>query len=115
MNKKIFVASMAAGVLLISCAQRNPHPMDMTQAVQDAKTPADHAALAEHYDEAAREMQGKVDEHKKLLGQYEAKSYLYGKQAQTLKAHCQALIHAYEQAAESNRQLAADHRQMTKP
>jgi hypothetical protein len=46
--------------------------MDMTQAVQSASSKADHEALAEHYEETAAEMQLKVDEHKKLLAQYQA-------------------------------------------
>jgi endonuclease III len=98
--------------LLAACSEMNPHPMDMSQAVQNAESKADHEALAEHYEEAAKEMQDKVDEHKKLLSQYESKSYLYGRQAQSLKDHCQWLINAYEKAAEENLSMAKLHRQM---
>ena len=86
--------------------------MDMSQAVQNAASKADHEALAEHYEEAAKEMQDKADEHKKLLSQYQSKSYLYGKQAQDLKAHCQRLIDVYEKAAEENLSMAKLHRQL---
>ncbi len=41
----------------------------------------------EHYEEAAKEMQLKVDGHKKLLSQYQSKNYRYSKQAEDLKAH----------------------------
>jgi endonuclease III len=98
--------------LLSACSEMNPHPMDMSQAVQNAETKADHEALAQHYEDAAKEMQLKVDEHKKLLSQYESKGYLYGKQAQDLKAHCQRLIDVYEKAAEENLSMANMHRQM---
>ncbi|MFZ2170706.1 MAG: hypothetical protein WAW61_13860, partial [Methylococcaceae bacterium] len=98
--------------LLVACAERNPHPMDMTQAVQNAETKANHEALAEHYEDAAKEMQDKVDEHKKLLSQYESKSYLYGRQAQDLKAHGQRLIDVYKKAAEENLSMAKLHREM---
>lgn len=98
--------------LLTACAEMNPHPMDMGQAVLNAETKADHEALAKHYDEEANEMQLKVDEHKKLLSQYESKSYLYGRQAQSFKDHCQWLINAYEKAVESNRKMAEMHRGM---
>ncbi len=57
-------------------------------------------------------MQLKADEHKELLGQYESKSYLYGRQAEDLKAHCQRLINVYEKAAEENLSMAKLHRQM---
>ena len=91
-------ALVAVFSLLASCTI-NPHPMDMTQAVQSAKTRSDHDALVKHYEDAAKEMRGKAEEHKKLLVQYEARKSPYGKQAQTLISHCQGLIRIYEQAA----------------
>jgi endonuclease III len=98
--------------LLSACAQMNPHPMDMSQSVQKAETKADHEALAKHYEEAAKDMQLKVDEHKKLLSQYQSKGYLYGKQAEDLKAHCQRLVTSYENAVDANRKMAEMHRVM---
>ena len=89
----------------------NPHPMDMTQAVQSAKTRSDHDALVKHYEDAAKDMQAKAEEHKKLLAQYEAKRSLYGKQAQNLISHCQGLVRVYEQAAAENRTMAQSHRE----
>jgi endonuclease III len=112
MKTKLLISLFMILGLLAACAERNPHPMDMSQAVQNASSKADHEALAEHYEEAAKEMQAKVDEHKNLLSQYDSKSYLYGKQAQDLKAHCQRLIDVYENAAEENLQMAKLHRQM---
>ena len=98
--------------LLTACAEMNPHPMDMSVAVRNAGTKADHEALAKHYDVEADEMQLKVDEHKKLLSQYESKAYLYGRQAQSFKDHCQWLINAYEKAVDANRKMAEMHRGM---
>ena len=112
MRTKLFISLFLTLGLLAACAEMNPHPMDMSQAVQNAKTKADHEALAEHYEEAAKEMQLKVDEHKKLLSQYESKSYLYGRQAEDIKAHCRRLINVYEKAAEENLSMAKLHRQM---
>ncbi len=112
MKTKLLISLFLTLGLLAACAEMNPHPMDMTQAVQNAQTKADHEALAQHYEEAAKEMQLKVDEHKKLLSQYESKSYLYGRQAQSIKDHCQWLINAYEKAAEENLSMAKLHRQM---
>lgn len=110
-TSKIFAALAVVG-LLASCAQTDPHPMNMTQMIQDAKTHDDHEALAKHYEDAAKAMQAEVEEHKKWLDKYQTKSYLYGKQAQSLKDHCQALINTYQQAEKANRDMAADHRQM---
>ena len=112
MKTKLLISLFLTLGLLAACAEMNPHPMDMTQAVQNAQTKADHEALAEHYEEVAKEMQLKVDEHKKLLSQYESKSYLYGRQAEDIKAHCRRLIDVYEKAAEENLSMAKLHRQM---
>ena len=112
MKTKLLMTSLFALGLLAGCAEMNPHPMDMTQAVQNAESKADHEALAKHYDDEAEVMQLKVDEHKKLLSQYESKAYLYGRQAQDLKTHCYSLINSYEKAVEANRKMAEMHRQM---
>jgi hypothetical protein len=112
MKIKLLIALIATLVLLNGCEGPNPHPMDMSQALQSASSKADHEALAKHYEEAAAEMQVKVDEHRKLLAQYQAKSYLYGRQAEDFKAHCEALINAYEKAVTANLSMAKMHRQM---
>jgi hypothetical protein len=112
MRTKLLISLFIIFGLLAACAERNPHPMDMSVAVRNAGTKADHEALAEHYEEVAKEMQLKVDEHKRLLSQYEAKSYLYGKRALDLKAHCRRLINIYENAAEENLEMAKLHREM---
>ena len=86
--------------------------MDMTQAVQSAQTRSDHENLAKHYEDSAKEMRAKAEEHKKMLAQYEARKTLYGKQAQSLISHCQGLVRIYEQAAAENMNMAESHRQM---
>lgn len=112
MKTKVLIPLFFTLGLLSGCAETNPHPMDMSQAVQDAKTKADHEALAQHYEETAKEMQLKVDEHKKLLHKYETHAYLYGKQAESLKGHCKTLISIYENAVEANLSMAKAHREM---
>ena len=112
MKTNLFIILFFVIGLMTACAEMNPHPMDMSVAVQNAETKADHEALAKHYDETADQMQVKVDEHKKLLSRYESKAYLYGRQAQSFKDHCQWLLNAYEKAVEENRKMAELHRQM---
>jgi hypothetical protein len=104
----VLVASLG---LLGSCTI-NPHSMDMTQAVQSAKTGSDHESLARHYEDVAKDMQASAAVHKKLLAQYEANKGLYGKQASSLISHCQGLVRVYEQAAKENLGMAETHRQM---
>jgi outer membrane biogenesis lipoprotein LolB len=112
MKTHTLITLILALVLLSACTEMNPHPMDMSQAVLNAETKADHEALAKHYEEEAGKMQLKVDEHKKILEQYQSKSYLYGRQAEDLKAHCYSLINSYEKAVTANQKMAEMHRGM---
>ena len=57
-------------------------------------------------------MKAKVQEQKELLEHYENKSYLYGRRAQDLQAHTDALIRNYEKTIKANIKEAASHRQM---
>ncbi len=57
-------------------------------------------------------MQAKAKELKLLLEHYEDKSYLYGKKAQDLQAHTEALVRKYENAAKTDAAEAASHRQI---
>jgi len=116
MKTKLLITLLLAVGLLSACSEMNPHPMDMRLAVQNAVFKADHEALAQHYEKAAKEIQLKVDEHKKLLSQYQATGYLYGRPPDDFVEyfidHCQRLIHAYEKAVEENLSMANLHRQM---
>jgi hypothetical protein len=112
MNTKILIPLFFSLGLVAGCAEMDPHPMDMSQAIQDAKTKADHEALAQHYEDTAKEMQLKVDEHEKLLSKYESHAYLYGKRAGDLKAHCRNLINIYQNAVDANMSMAKMHRAM---
>lgn len=108
--KILVISSLALGVL-VSC-QQNPHPMDMSAAVQGAKTNADHEALAVHYEQAAKEAEAKVEEHKKLLNDYKQHSYLYGKQGAEFVEHCESLISSYQKAVDANLAMAKRHHQL---
>lgn len=109
---KIKILTLIILGLLTSCAQMGLHPMDMAQAIQTAQTPADHEALAKHYEATAKEMEAKLQEHKKMYEQYEAQRQTYGKRGLDMEAMCRALIHFYGQAAEKNMEMAESHRKM---
>ena len=85
---------------------------DVQAAVRNAVTRSDHAAVAKYYDDAATQMKAKAQEQKELLEHYEDKSYLYGRRAQDLQAHTDALIRNYEKTVKANIKEAASHRQM---
>lgn len=112
MNLKGCFAILATLGLLASCAHLDPHPMDMSEAIRNAKTKADHIALAKHYEAAANRMQAKADVQKNKLHEYTVHGYYYGRVTADLKEHTIALIRLYEEAAEANMRLASAQRQM---
>ena len=112
MKSKSFVAILFALGLLVSCAHIDSHPMDMSSAVRNAKTSADHLALARHYEGAAKRMQAKAEVQKNMLKEYTRHGYYYGRRTEELQEHTQALILTYEEAAESNRNMARFHHRL---
>ena len=111
MNPRIFFSILAILSALASCAHMDPHPVDMTSAIRNAKTRADHLALARHYEAVAKGMRLKARESEKKLEEYEMHPY-YGTRALDLKAHCRASMSNYKHAAEVNMSMAKSHRQM---
>ena len=115
MKKRTFFAALSLG-LLASCAQMTPleaiQNTNVRKAVQNARTRSDHDALTKYFEGAAREMQTKAEEQRKLLEHYEEKGYLHGRQAEDRKSHTWALARKYEETAEANIKEAAAHRQM---
>lgn len=108
--KLLIIGSLTLGVM-VGC-QQNPHPMDMSLAIQSAKTKEDHESLATHYEQSAKEAEAKVEEHKKLLNQYKQHGYLYGKQSEMLVQHCESLVNVYQKAVDANLEMAKMHHQM---
>ena len=116
----IFAALSMVGLLTslspsVTAAQPAVLPVqtpEIRTAAQNATTRSDHEAVAKYYEDAAVQMQAKVKEQKELLEQYENKSYLYGRQAQDLQAHTEALIRNYEQTVKANIQETDLHRKM---
>ena len=102
---------MVALGMLGSCAHFDPHPMDMTQAIQKAETSEDHMALAKHYEATAELMLAKARASARELEEYEMHPY-YGVRAQDLKAHCRTAVSEYRRAAEVNLEIARSHREM---
>jgi hypothetical protein len=111
-----FLLSLFFTGLLTACANMGSHEADRTepiiQAERDVRTPAEHAALAKHFEESAKELQSKANEQKKLLLHYKSKHYLYGWEPHDVEAHTQALILQYEQAAKTCMAVAVSHRKM---
>src|SRR3569623_2589940 len=112
----IFAALTLACLLAsLSPAATAAQPIETPEiraAAQNATTPGDHEAVAKYYENEASQVQPKVKEQRELLEQYQNKSYLYGRQAQDLQSHTEALIRDHEQTAKAAIHEAALHRQM---
>ena len=115
MKTRTLFAALSLGVLA-SCAQMTPleamQNTNVRKAVQNARTRSDHDALTKYFEGAAKEMQAKAEEQRKLLEHYEEKGYLHGRQAEDRKSHAWALARKYEETAKANIKEAAAHRQM---
>lgn len=85
---------------------------DIDAAVQSAKTRSDHEAVAKYYEDAAKEAQVRAAEQQALLEEYESKGYLYGRNAEDMKARASAALRKYEKAAQAGSKEAAMHRQV---
>ena len=112
----VFAALSMIGLLVsVSSSVVADQPIDTPEiraAARYAVTRGDHESIAIYYENTAALMQTKVKEQKKLLEQYENKSYLYGRQAQDLQSHTSMLIRDYEKGVGDSIQTAILHRQI---
>lgn len=86
------------------------HPHDWALDVQNAETRQAHLLLADHYEEIAKIMDADADEERRMLIQYEAKPWKYGRQIQDIKSRAQGMINHFEKAADDSRKMAEYHR-----
>lgn len=73
---------------------------------------SNHAALAKHYENLAKEAESKLQENKAALKEYEAHPYYYGRQGQDFQSHTSANIHEYEEILAENLNNADLHRKV---
>jgi hypothetical protein len=113
MNLPRFAATLALLAVFAASspfarAAENP---DIDAAVKNAKTRSDHEGVAKYYEEAAKEARAKAEEQQSLLEEYDSKGYLYGRNAEDMKARASAALRKYEKAAQASSKEAALHRQ----
>ena len=107
----MFALLLSASPMASAAADPTDTP-EIRAAIQSAVTRGDHEAVARYYEGAAIELQAKLKEKKELLEHYEDKSYLYGRQAQDLQSHTQALVRKYDQTVKANMREAALYRKL---
>src|SRR5688500_12434890 len=88
-----------------------PPASSLEQMINDAKTPADHEAIAAYYEKEAQEAHQKHAEHLKLKAAYAKIPHLASKTG--LPSHCDSIAENYDKTAKEYEALAKAHRQMT--
>ena len=90
---------------------------NIEELVQNAKTAADHEAIAKLYDEEAVAARKKAEEHRKMGARYthfEAGNPKVQLAHFDMPKHCANLVKSYEAAAKDAEAMAAGHREMAK-
>ena len=72
---------------------------NLEKAVTEAKTPADHEAIASYYDKEAATAKDKAAEHRRLAENYRTQAASGRAPLQPMGLHCQQLAQTYESAA----------------
>ena len=103
------LAVVALGYLPFGSAEEGKN---IEQMITEAKTPADHEAIAAYYEKEAQEAQQKYEEHLKLKATYAKIPHLASKTG--LPAHCDSIAEKYEGIAKDYEALAKLHREMAK-
>jgi hypothetical protein len=108
---RVTLAVLALVAVLYLSTQRigvaEAQTFNLEKAVREAKTPADHEAIAAYYDKEATTATAKVEEHRRLAETY--RSIAGSKGPLPMEGHCQQLAQTYESAAADNAALATAH------
>ena len=108
--------SAAAGSLLWA-ADGLLSKEELKTRIVNAKTVTDHERLAKHFDAKADQLEAESKEHQDLAAKYKANPTMHEQKhpmsGQTV-GHCKYFADDLHKAAQSARQMAADHREMAK-
>ncbi len=84
----------------------------MVQKILGAKSKADQEALAAQYEQEAKELQAKAQEHREMAKAYDKASYFGPGGKFDLVRHCSNLAQKYEDAAKETLALAKAQRSL---
>jgi hypothetical protein len=90
---------------------------ELKNLIANVRTAADHGRLAQHFDAEAAQWEAEANTHKELEQYYgrhpDPAAWRYSRSPRSVE-HCDSLVKDLRRAAQESRQLAADHREMTK-
>lgn len=104
-----FVLTFSAGVVATLAVQRWTANADVAMMITNAKTAADHEALASYFERQAAENRVKAAFHARLEKAYNASHPDW-----RLAMHCDDMAQYFSKIAEQDSELAAQHRKLSK-
>ena len=106
---RVFVVTTLVGLMMLAPTVLWAGAVS-TEMIENAKTAADHNAIAYDYAAQAAELRDRAAKHKRMLAAYQKRT---GPGTQSgFQDHCQGLINYYEKAAGEAEALAKLHRDM---
>lgn len=118
MNKKLswFTGAICGAVLAFglsisgyaASAEQSPTP-SIERTIRMANSKADHESLAAHYENEAKELQAKAQEHVEMSKAY-AGTHMINKH--DLENHCKRIAQRYTDAARESLEMAKIHRDL---
>ncbi|MBS0497303.1 MAG: hypothetical protein HRU77_11600 [Gammaproteobacteria bacterium] len=107
-NKVLKLSSLLLALtVLTACAQMNPSVAKSTGISSN-----NHDALVKYYEGIAKDAQIKLQANKKVLQEYEARPYYFGRQGLDAQSHATANVQAYEKVIQESLASADLHRKM---
>jgi DNA mismatch repair ATPase MutL len=107
----VWSAALAASLTLGGYAfGAGQEPAALEQKIVGAQTRADHESMAASYEQEAKALQAKAEEHRQMAKAYGKTGYL--KEKRNLAQHCDSLVKKYQAAAKENLALAKIHREL---
>jgi hypothetical protein len=111
--RKFVIVVSTLGLLVVVAQGRAVEVENDTRvSAQNTKTSGDHDSIVRKYENKAKELLVKAEEHKKLLQHYKDKSYLYGRNGQDSQSQAIASERKYKLASEKATSLATLHYKM---
>mgnify|MGYP003504383021 CR=1 FL=1 len=111
---------LMASLVVAPAAMNALDAADLPSAIENAKTAADHEALAAYYDGEAKAARAKAEEHRRMAGPYKKNPHATGGKGtylplvRSMPPHCDELAASYEAAAKDYEAMAAAHREAAK-
>ena len=101
------ILTLLVGALALqSCAPGNP---DILRMVMEAKTPADHEAIASYYEKQAAENEAQAASHRELAATYRQ---FHNTNKNMMAPHCEIMADSYAKIAAEDSALAQGHRKL---